>query len=135
MATVPTATHTRGAGIVLVAVVAPSVIANVFPADEAGVPMGIWATWAPVGGLMMFIVAPWLAEAGGWQVAWWYTAAAALSGNTWRRSCCATRENCPKASPWRFTVSTTAWSLSDCNRRYANSPTAGISSTSGSLSV
>lgn len=68
----------EGAGIVLVAVVAPSVIANVFPADEAGVPMGIWATWAPVGGLMMFIVAPWLAEAGGWQVAWWYTTAAAV---------------------------------------------------------
>ncbi len=69
----------EGAGLVLIAVVAPSVIAGAFPAERVGVPMGVWATWAPVGGLLMFTLAPWLGGTGGWQAAWWLGAATAIA--------------------------------------------------------
>ena len=44
-------------------------------------PMGIWAMWVPVGGLLMYAFAPALAEAAGWRAAWWLAAAVRRS---WR---------------------------------------------------
>ncbi len=45
---------------------------------KAGTPMGIWATWVPVGSVIMYNAAPALAAAAGWQAVWWLGAAAAL---------------------------------------------------------
>ena len=40
--------------------------------------MGIWATWVPVGRIIMYNVAPALGSASGWQSVWWFGAAFAL---------------------------------------------------------
>ncbi|HEY3345125.1 MAG TPA: MFS transporter [Anaerolineaceae bacterium] len=68
----------EGAGMGLIAVVAPAVIASWFPPEKRGTPMGIWATWVPLGNLIMFNVAPALGTAYGWQAVWWAGAAFAL---------------------------------------------------------
>jgi predicted MFS family arabinose efflux permease len=61
----------EGAGIGLISVVAPAAIAMWFPPEKQGVAMGIWATWVPVGSLIMYNLAPALADALGWQSIWW----------------------------------------------------------------
>jgi len=61
----------EGVGLGLIAVVAPTVIALWFPPEARGVPMGIWAIWVPVGGVVMFNSAPVIAAWGGWQLIWW----------------------------------------------------------------
>jgi nitrate/nitrite transporter NarK len=37
-------------------------------------PMGLWATWVPVGSLMMYILGPAMVAARGWQAVWWFGA-------------------------------------------------------------
>ena len=59
-------------------VVAPATIAMWFPLARQGMPMGIWATWVPVGNLIMFILAPVLVVSIGWQAIWWVGAIYAL---------------------------------------------------------
>ncbi len=61
----------EGAGIGLMGVIAPATIAMWFPLVRQGVPMGIWATWVPVGSVLMYNLAPALAAARGWQAVWW----------------------------------------------------------------
>ncbi len=61
----------EGLGMGLIAVVGPAAIAAWFPAEKQGTPMGIWATWAPAGSLLMLVVAPSLEAAAGWQSVWW----------------------------------------------------------------
>ncbi len=61
----------EGIGLGLIAIVAPTVIAAWFPLESRGLPMGIWATWVPVGGVVMFNTAPAFAAWGGWQLVWW----------------------------------------------------------------
>ena len=68
----------EGVGMGLIAVVAPAAIAMWFPAESRGTPMGIWATWVPVGSVLMYILAPALATRFGWQSVWWFSAAFAL---------------------------------------------------------
>lgn len=68
----------EGVGMGLIAVVAPAAIAAWFPADRQGMPMGLWATWVPVGNLVMLVLAPALATAYGWQSVWWLAAAISL---------------------------------------------------------
>ncbi|MFN8455152.1 MAG: MFS transporter [Anaerolineae bacterium] len=68
----------EGIGMGLIAIVAPAVIAAWFPAEARGVPMGIWATWVPLGGVIMYNVAPPLGVTLGWQAVWWVGAAFAL---------------------------------------------------------
>jgi MFS family permease len=67
----------QGMGIALVGVTAPAVVAAVFPPERRGTPMGIWAMWVPVGGLIMYLVVPTLAAAAGWAAAWWLAASVA----------------------------------------------------------
>ena len=68
----------EGVGMGLIAVVAPAAIAIWFPPEKQGTPMGIWATWVPVGSVVMFLLAPALTEAINWQAVWWFGAAFAL---------------------------------------------------------
>lgn len=68
----------EGLGMGLIAVVAPASIAMWFPPEKQGTPMGIWATWVPVGSVIMFLLAPAMAAAVGWQSIWWFGAGFAL---------------------------------------------------------
>ena len=68
----------EGVGMGLIAVAAPAAIAMWFPPHKQGTPMGIWATWAPLGSTLMFVLAPWMADTYGWQSIWWFSAAFAL---------------------------------------------------------
>lgn len=68
----------EGMGMGLIAVVAPAVIALWFPPEKQGTPMGIWATWVPVGSVLMLLLAPRMSDALGWQSVWWFGAAFAL---------------------------------------------------------
>jgi len=68
----------EGIGIGLIGVIAPAAIAMWFPPDRQGAPMGLWATWVPVGTLAMYVFAPALAVAHGWRMVWWVGAGYAL---------------------------------------------------------
>jgi MFS family permease len=70
----------EGVGTSFMAVVAPAVIAIWFVADERGTPMGIWATWVPLGSTIMFVVAPLLAGRWNWQGVWGFGSFFALVG-------------------------------------------------------
>jgi MFS family permease len=61
----------EGSGMGLIAVVAPAAIAMWFPAEKQGIPMGIWATWVPLGSLLVYILAPTMVTTVGWQSVWW----------------------------------------------------------------
>lgn len=68
----------EGVGMGLIAVVGPASIAMWFPREKQGTPMGIWATWVPVGSVIMYNLAPVLGTSAGWQAAWWSGAGFAL---------------------------------------------------------
>jgi len=68
----------EGIGMGLIGVVAPATIAMWFPPEKQGAPMGIWATWVPVGTVVMYALAPALTDAFGWQSVWWLGAGFAL---------------------------------------------------------
>jgi MFS family permease len=70
----------QGVGVGLIGVTAPAVVAAAFPPERRGLPMGVWAMWVPVGGLLMFLVAPTLAASYGWAAVWWLAAAVAAVG-------------------------------------------------------
>jgi MFS family permease len=61
----------EGVGFGLLAVVAPAIIAMWFPRHRRGFPLGIWATWVPVGRLLMLLIAPIIATSLDWQAVWW----------------------------------------------------------------
>lgn len=67
----------QGLGVGLIGVAAPAVVAAAFPPERRGTPMGIWAMWVPIGGIVMYALSPALAEAFGWQAGWWLSAAVA----------------------------------------------------------
>ena len=62
----------EGAGMSLMSVVAPAIIAVWFTSEIRGWAMGVWAIWVPLGSTVMFMVAPLLARQWGWQGAWWF---------------------------------------------------------------
>lgn len=68
----------EGAGMGLIAVVAPASIALWFPREKQGAPMGLWATWVPLGSVVMYNLAPTLGTRLGWQAVWWLGAGFAL---------------------------------------------------------
>jgi MFS family permease len=61
----------EGLGIGLLGVSAPSAITVWFDADKRALPLGIWATWFPVGTVIMFNIGPAIADALGWRALWW----------------------------------------------------------------
>jgi predicted MFS family arabinose efflux permease len=62
----------EGIGMVLIAVVAPAAVGMWFPPERRGVPLGIWATWVPVGRIIMYNAAPPLGTNFSWQAVWWF---------------------------------------------------------------
>ncbi len=62
----------EGVGLSLMTVAAPALIAIYFTADKRGMPMGVWATWVPLGSTLMFAAAPLLAARWSWQGVWWF---------------------------------------------------------------
>ncbi len=68
----------EGIGLGLIAVVAPAIISMWFPPEKRGTPMGIWASWVPVGGFVMYNLAGPLLRSFGWQSIWWFGALFAL---------------------------------------------------------
>jgi MFS family permease len=61
----------EGIGMGLIGVAAPATIAMWFPAERQGMPMGIWATWVPVGSVTVYNLAPLLAARFNWGSVWW----------------------------------------------------------------
>ena len=61
----------EGIGMGLISVAAPATIAMWFPPEKQGTPMGIWATWVPVGSVTIYNLAPLLVSPFGWQSVWW----------------------------------------------------------------
>lgn len=68
----------EGIGLGLIGVAAPATISMWFPPEKRGTPLGIWATWVPVGTVVVYNLAPALASALNWQAVWWFGAAYAL---------------------------------------------------------
>jgi predicted MFS family arabinose efflux permease len=68
----------EGVGFGLIGVAAPATIAMWFPPSKQGTPMGIWATWVPLGSILMYNLAPMMAVRFGWQSVWWVGLAFAL---------------------------------------------------------
>ncbi len=60
----------EGAGLSLMAVTAPDIIALWFAPEKRGKAIGIWSVWVPFGSLTMFILAPLLAVHWGWRAVW-----------------------------------------------------------------
>lgn len=68
----------EGVGLGLIAVIAPAVISMWFPPERRGTPMGVWASWVPVGSFIIYNAATPLLNAFGWQSVWWFGALFAL---------------------------------------------------------
>jgi MFS family permease len=68
----------EGIGLGLIAVIAPAVISMWFQPEKRGLPMGIWASWVPVGSFIIYNLATPLQGALGWQSVWWLGAFFAL---------------------------------------------------------
>jgi MFS family permease len=62
----------EGAGMSLMSVVAPAVIALWFTPESRGKAMGVWAVWVPLGSTIMFLLAPTLAGRWNWPGVWWF---------------------------------------------------------------
>lgn len=60
----------EGAGLSLIAVTAPEIVALRFAPEKRGKAMGIWSVWMPIGSTAMFILAPFLTVHWGWRGVW-----------------------------------------------------------------
>ena len=68
----------EGLGMGLMGVTAPATIAMWFPPEKQGTPMGIWATWVPVGSVVIYNLSPVMASSLSWQSVWWIGAGFAV---------------------------------------------------------
>jgi MFS family permease len=68
----------EGLGIGLMGVTAPATIAMWFPPERQGTPMGIWATWVPIGSVVIYNLSPVMVSSLGWQSIWWVGAGFAV---------------------------------------------------------
>jgi MFS family permease len=65
----------EGIGLGLITVIAPAVISLWFAPEDRGRPMGLWATWVPVGSFTIYNLAGPMMAASGWRSLWWLGAA------------------------------------------------------------
>jgi MFS family permease len=70
--TMLTSRFIEGIGNSFIAMVAPPIIALWFTIERRGKAMGIWSAWVPLGSIIMFAVAPFLAGQWNWQGVWWF---------------------------------------------------------------
>ncbi len=70
--TMLTSRFIEGIGNSFIGMVAPAVIALWFTIERRGKAMGIWSAWVPLGSIIMFAVAPFLAGRWNWQGVWWF---------------------------------------------------------------
>jgi MFS family permease len=68
----------EGIGFAIMMVTAPTVISMWFKPDKRGLPMGIWATWVPVGLFIIYNLAKTIEIAFTWRGVWWFNAIFAL---------------------------------------------------------
>jgi MFS family permease len=68
----------EGIGLGLIAVIAPAIISLWFAPEDRGRPMGLWATWVPVGSFAIYNLAGPLTGAFGWRSLWWLGTALGL---------------------------------------------------------
>lgn len=57
----------EGIGMCFLSVMAPAALTAWYPPEKRSLPMGIWATWVPIGTILMYNIAPAL---GGWKSVW-----------------------------------------------------------------
>jgi MFS family permease len=62
----------EGLSFVFMMVAGPAIISLWFSAQERGAPMGVFATWVPVGSIIILNAAPVLEVAFGWHAVWWF---------------------------------------------------------------
>lgn len=60
----------EGAGIGIIAVLAPAVISMWFPPEKRGLPMGIWGSWMMVSQTALFFTGSAITDAWGWRGMW-----------------------------------------------------------------
>ncbi len=68
----------EGLGMGLMGVAAPATIAMWFPPEQQGTPMGIWATWVPIGSVAIYNLAPMMSVSLGLPSIWWLGAGFAV---------------------------------------------------------
>ncbi len=61
----------EGVGLGLIGVSAPSCISVWFPESRRGFALGIWATWFPLGSVITYNLAPFVANLFSWQAFFW----------------------------------------------------------------
>jgi predicted MFS family arabinose efflux permease len=69
----------ESAGFILTVLPGPALIRRVVPFGSLGVALGYWGSYMPTGMSLALVATPWLMAAGGWQLAWWCSASAALA--------------------------------------------------------
>lgn len=68
----------EGFGLAFTMVLGPAVMVQYFTSDKVGMPMGIQATWSPIGTIIALNVGTIIVPSFGWQGMWWFTIAAAV---------------------------------------------------------
>lgn len=68
----------EGIGFAGIMVIAPAVISMWFEPQKRGLPLGIWATWVPVGMFIVYNLAKPLESAFSWRGIWWFNVIFAL---------------------------------------------------------
>lgn len=66
----------EGLGVIFIMVAAPASIIQLTIPKDIGLSMGIWALWMPCGGSLIFLIAPWVLNMGGWRMLWLSTTVA-----------------------------------------------------------
>lgn len=69
----------EGIGTSFMAVLAPAIIGQWFPAERRGTAMGVWSAWVPIGTVAMLVAAPAIVGGAGWRAVWWLGAGYALA--------------------------------------------------------
>lgn len=64
----------EGIGFAFIMVVAPAIISLWFDSNKRGLPMGIWATWVPVGMLIIYNLVRPLESLFSWRGVWYFNA-------------------------------------------------------------